>query len=188
MKKSNLYTRGGDRGLTSLVGGERVKKNDPRVEAYGTIDELNAVTGLLMAECEPIDPEAATQLRRISCRLFDLGSYLASISTEGAMLPAPTPASVAELEREIDRVDASTPPFKAFLLPGGHHAAAQAHVARTLCRRAERRMLDVADAGYPLAESSLEWINRLSDYFFALSRHINHLSSTPEIEWKRLEN
>ncbi|MDE6485419.1 MAG: cob(I)yrinic acid a,c-diamide adenosyltransferase [Duncaniella sp.] len=188
MKKSNLYTRGGDRGTTSLVGGERVKKNDVRVEAYGTVDELNAAIGLLMAECGPVDTEAATQLEEISCRLFDLGSYLASIGKDGAMLPPPSEAAVTALEKQIDAVDASTPPFKCFLLPGGHHAAAQAHVARTLCRRAERRMLDVADAGYPLELSALEWINRLSDYLFALSRHLNHVTSTPEIAWKRLEN
>ncbi|MBD5203072.1 MAG: cob(I)yrinic acid a,c-diamide adenosyltransferase [Bacteroides sp.] len=185
MKKSNLYTRGGDRGTTSLVGGERVRKNDVRVEAYGTVDELNAVIGLLMAECKPIDPEAASQLENISARLFDLGSYLASIGTDGARLPAPSAASIAALEAQIDSVDASTPPFRCFLLPGGHHAAAQAHVARTICRRAERRLLDVADAGYPLESTALEWINRLSDYLFALSRYLNHATSTPEIEWKR---
>ncbi|MDE5785188.1 MAG: cob(I)yrinic acid a,c-diamide adenosyltransferase [Duncaniella sp.] len=185
MKKSNLYTRGGDRGMTSLVGGERVKKNDVRVEAYGTVDELNAVIGLLMAECMPVDAEAAMQLEIISCRLFDLGSYLASIGKEGAMLPAPSEENVKALEAAIDRVDSAVPPFRCFLLPAGHHAAAQAHVARTICRRAERRILDVADAGFPVEATALEWVNRLSDYLFALSRHINHVTATPEIPWKK---
>lgn len=171
--------------MTSLVGGERVRKNDVRVEAYGTVDELNAVIGLLMAECKPVDAEAAKQLETISCRLFDLGSYLASIGSEGAMLPAPAAEDVKQLEAAVDAVDSSVPPFRCFLLPGGHHAAAQAHVARTICRRAERRILDVADSGYPVEPTAMEWVNRLSDYLFALSRHINHVTSTPEIPWKK---
>lgn len=186
MKKSNLYTRSGDTGMTGLVGGERVKKTDVRVEAYGTVDELNAHIGLLMAECEPLDSAAAAVLQRISSQLFDLGSYLASVSGEkDAMLPPPGAEKVAELEKEIDLLDSTLEPFRCFLLPAGHHAAAQAHVARTVARRAERRIIDVADAGLAVDPSALKWINRLSDYLFALSRHLNRITSTPEVPWQR---
>ncbi len=186
MKKSNLYTRTGDTGMTGLVGGERVKKTDVRVEAYGTVDELNSHIGLLAAECQPIDPAAAAVLLRISSQLFDLGSYLAAVTDRpDAMLPPPGPAKVEELEKEIDLLDSTLEPFRCFLLPAGHHAAAQAHVARTVARRAERRMIDVADAGFSVDPSALRWINRLSDYLFALARHINSVTSTPEVPWQR---
>lgn len=185
MKKSNVYTRTGDTGMTSLVGGERVRKNDPRVEAYGTADELNSTVGLLAAECSPINQEIADTLTRISSRLFDAGSYLASIGREGSQLPPLDQSAVTYLEHEIDRMDAEMTPFKCFLLPGGHHASAVAHVARTICRRTERRLYDVIDAGYPVAPVMIEWFNRLSDYLFVLARYINHLTATPEIPWQK---
>ncbi|MCM1519738.1 MAG: cob(I)yrinic acid a,c-diamide adenosyltransferase [Lachnoclostridium sp.] len=185
MEKSKIYTRGGDRGMTSLVGGTRVKKNDCRVEAYGTADELNSTICLLATEINPIDPKIAAQLIEISSTLFNAGSYLASIGDEGAILPPVSAERVAELEKSIDSMDSELPPFKCFLLPGGHHASALAHVARTQCRRTERRIYDVIDAGYTVDPIILEYFNRLSDYLFLVARYINHLTSTPEVRWTR---
>lgn len=182
--KSRLYTRTGDRGTTSLANGQRVDKNDVRVEAYGTADELNAAIGLLAAECRDVDPGLTEELTGISSALFDAGSYLASLGPDGATLPPLSTDRVTELERAIDRMDAAVEPMRCFLLPGGHRAAAQAHVARTVCRRTERRLLDVVRAGYPVDQSVTEWFNRLSDYLFILSRYINKLTSTPEIPWR----
>ncbi len=182
--KSRLYTRTGDKGTTSLVGGERVDKNDVRVEAYGTADELNAAIGLLAAECRELDAQLTDELTGISSALFDAGSYLASLGSEGASLPSLSADRVTTLENAIDRMDAAVEPMRCFLLPGGHRAAAQAHVARTVCRRTERRLLDVVRAGYPVDDTVLEWFNRLSDYLFVLSRYINRITLTPEIPWR----
>lgn len=180
-----IYTKTGDSGTTSLVGGRRVSKTDPRLEAYGTVDELNSHLGLLIS----ILPEADTQQLRaslltIQSRLFDLGAYLAThveAESEAAEPRGITPAEVEHLESEIDRMTAQLPPLTSFILPGGTQAASQAHVCRTVCRRAERHTLAISPLPHPLA---IAYLNRLSDYLFTLARYLNHITDTPEIPWR----
>lgn len=196
MKKSLLYTRTGDAGTTSLIGGERVAKNSPRVCAYGAVDELNAMVGLVQAHCAAIPPSDAdrqlTTLLSINNTLFNIGAYLATPSplkeemTEEPACPIPSlPARLTELEHEIDLLDSEVPQLRQFVLPGGSIAAAHAHVARTVCRRAEREILDLSSTGAYVDPTVITYINRLSDYLFILARYLNHLTSTPEITWKQ---
>ena len=186
MSKSRLYTRGGDRGTTSLVGGTRVAKHDARLEAYGTVDELNSHLGLLGSAAGLDDRDRAT-LATLQHRLFDAGTLLAT-EPESSWQPAPLPESVVEaLESEIDRLDEALPPLRQFILPGGHPDASRAHVARTVARRAERRMTALAATGAEVSPTVLRLVNRLSDYLFALARTINVRTSTPEVLWEPLK-
>lgn len=183
MKKSNLYTRTGDTGKTSLVGGQRVDKTCDRLEAYGTIDELNACIGLLTSSpALPTDQHPV--LLSIQHRLFDIGAYLATDNGPDSMTECNGLGheSIVNLERQIDMMDEAVTPLCRFVLPGGAPLAAQAHVARTVCRRAERRILKLAASAY-VDPNLVRYINRLSDYLFVLSRYINHLSGTPEVFW-----
>ena len=178
--KSRLYTGGGDAGTTSLVGGTRVGKDDARLEAYGTLDELNSHIGLLAAG-SAVDDHDRTVLADIQRRLFDAGTLLAT-EPGSRWQPAPFGEAPAKaLEAEIDRLDAALPPLRSFILPGGHIESARAHVARTVARRAERRMVALARTGVDVDPDVMRYINRLSDYLFALARHLNHTTSTPEI-------
>lgn len=182
MKKSNLYTATGDKGTTSLVGGKRVSKSDVRLEAYGTTDELNAHIGLLVAMMSEGDDK--TLLRRIQDNLFVVGSALAT-DLSSTQLHDASKLDVAEIslvEQRIDALDTIVPPLCKFVLPGGDKAAAQAHVCRTVCRRAERCVCALA-AEHPIADNVLCYINRLSDYFFVLARYINHITNTRECFW-----
>lgn len=167
MKKSPLYTRTGDTGMTSLIGGQRVAKNSPRVSAYGTLDELNAMIGLVQAHCTELDNFVTATLLSINNTLFNIGAYLATPSPQTDSQPeasagqAPVAESqtdgpaekitatltpvLTELEHQIDLLDSSVPPLRLFVLPGGSIGAAHAHVARTICRRAEREILNLAD-------------------------------------------
>ena len=184
MKKSNLYTLTGDKGTTSLVGGLRISKNDPRLEAYGTIDELNAHIGLLRQMGN--DPDDDALLLFIQNKLFVVGSYLAT-DTSFTQLRAASrlhPADIERIETRIDTLDATVPPLHAFLLPGGTAAAAQAHVCRTVCRRAERRICQVAQEVL-VDENILKFVNRLSDYFFVLARFNNYVKKQDEIFWDK---
>ena len=179
MKKSHVYTRSGDDGTTSLVGGTRVPKTHERLEAYGTIDELNAFLGLLMTHLDDEHDRACVQ--KIQHTLFIVGSCLA---TDNAQLPqgkglTVSPELTKELEHEIDCLDEKLPPLKAFILPGGSSGASVCHVCRTVCRRAERRLLTLAATVEVDAEIQA-YINRLSDYLFVLSRKINQKD---EIFW-----
>lgn len=184
MNKSKIYTRTGDTGMTSLVGGRRVKKNDVKVEAYGSVDTLNSYIGLLYADCRVKMPqEILTTLRLISNKLFNLGAYLASDHGAGEAPRGLTYAHVEILEHAIDAMDAFVPPLNTFILPGGAHAACHAHVARSLCREAERRIIALDQAGDPVAPIALNFVNRLSDYLFMLARYINVLTETPETAW-----
>lgn len=177
--KSSLYTRTGDAGSTSLVGGTRVSKADARLEAYGTIDELNSYLGLLAAS-RAIDRADRATLQEAQHRLFDVGTLLAT-EPESRWQPAPLPTACVEaLEAEIDRLDGALPKHKRFILPGGHPDAAHAHVARTIARRAERRMVALGDAD----ATALRFVNRLSDYLFALARTINMRNRAPELFWE----
>ena len=179
MTKSKIYTKGGDEGFTSLVGGKRVAKTNIRIDAYGTIDELNSFIALLLEEInEPGDREF---LIRIQSDLFSAGSYLAS--QPGALECAIGDDEIDRIEKEIDNADAMVPSLRKFVLPGGCKANALAHVCRTVCRRAERCI-------YRLKETEevdvymLKYINRLSDYFFILARKQNFIQNIDEIFWE----
>lgn len=185
MAKSNLYTGGGDAGTTSLVGGERVKKNSVRLDAYGTLDEFSAFLGALAAD-KKCTSEVKGQLLSIQNMLFNLGAYLATNAPVGEQpkVMGLDADQISRVEGWIDALDEQTPKIRAFVLPGGSEAAAKAHIARTVCRRAERRVLDLAEEAYvdPLL---LRYLNRLSDYLFILARYLNFMAGEEEIVWKR---
>lgn len=185
MAKSNLYTRTGDLGTTSLVGGTRVRKNSCRLEAYGTIDEFSSFLGAVLSD-PGCPPDLKDQLLEVQNMLFNLGGYLACEVVEGD-----TPAAwglksedIVKVEGWIDLLDGAVPKVNAFVLPGGCPLSAKAHMARTVCRRAERRILDLAEKEYvdPLL---IGYVNRLSDYLFILARYFNHISGVREIIWKQ---
>jgi cob(I)alamin adenosyltransferase len=178
-----IYTRTGDTGETGLRGGVRVRKNVLRVEAYGTVDELSAALGMV---CSALPgAETAALLRSIQRDLFALGAQLADAqsakvpSTERAAVPE---TRVAELEREIDRAQDGLPPLRSFVFPGGCEVGARLHLARTICRRAERRLAALAEAE-PVAPVVLAYVNRLSDLLFVLARLANHRARVQELTW-----
>jgi cob(I)alamin adenosyltransferase len=186
-----IYTRTGDAGETSLFGGGRVQKNDPRVAAYGEVDELNSFVGALIVTLETSPNTHATAellkirsfLQALQNRLFDLGAELAT-GDEKFLEKLPRRISAAdteELEKAIDSMQAELKPLKNFILPGGSAAAAQAHICRSVSRRAERAMIETGIAPPHL----IAFINRASDYFFVLARYLNHLTHTPEPEWEK---
>lgn len=188
---SHLYTRTGDSGMTSLVGGQRVPKTHPRLEAYGTIDELNAHIGLLIAELRDVPTDSAPDcacLTDIQNLLFSIGSMLATDTSERDYRPGRyvTEADVAAMEHAIDDAEAGLPGWRGFILPGGTRAAAQAHVCRTVCRRAERCIHALA-AEANVDAMLMAYINRLSDYFFALAKKINHSAGHEELIWAKRE-
>lgn len=168
--------------MTSLIGGKRVPKNSMRLEAYGTIDELNSCLGVVCAFVE--DEQLANELVGIQSRLFDVGGNLATDSenkpTKGKL--GVTDADIELLEKAIDRMDAEVPPMKYFVLPGGSQAVAFCHVARTVCRRAERRILDLAE-NEEVDGCVLRYVNRLSDYLFILARKMAHDAGVEERRW-----
>ena len=176
-----IYTRSGDKGRTSLIGGRRVSKTHYRLEAYGTIDELNAHLGLLVARLPASSAQLSTLLR-VQNTLFVLGAQLATppdVPTTATV----TPAMVQGLEAAIDDIDRQLPPLRAFVLPGGCLPSAQCHVCRTVCRRAERRVLTLAGRVAIPAEVC-SYLNRLSDYLFVLARLLNAEQGTEEIFWQ----
>ena len=178
-----LYTKTGDKGQTGLIGGSRVPKNDIRIEAYGTVDELNSYIGLLTTY--PIPDEDRLFLRIIQTNLFTIGSYLATDTTKISLQQASILKndSIEQIETEIDRIDAKLPALESFVLPGGSKTGAICHVCRTVTRRAERRIFDVAGL-YEVDNQILVYFNRLSDYFFALSRYFTIENEGEEIYWK----
>lgn len=181
-KKSNIYTRGGDKGETSLLGGKRVSKYHMRIECYGTVDELMAHTALLRDATE--DKDVKEELRVILDRLMASASIL---SADGENFPHNMPDivedDIAFLEKAIDRMDSVLPPLSNFVLPGGHMTVSQAHVARTVCRRAERNILRLADQeGVDMI--LIRFFNRLSDYYFVLSRKLAHDLDIEQPPWK----
>lgn len=184
MKKSQLYTATGDQGTTSLIGGQRIDKSAPRIEAYGTVDELNSHIGLLAAHMAG-DQLLAPRFPIIQSRLFDIGSSLATPpSPDTPPSPGVDPSDIAELESLIDEVDAALPPFRCFVLPGGSIAASEAHVARTVCRRAERRVIALSRLE-PVDPAGIIYLNRLSDLLFAVARRCNVAEGCPEVIWHR---
>ncbi len=179
-----LYTRTGDSGQTSLIGG-RADKHDPRVEAYGTIDELNAFTGAARAETarDPRLDDLTEQLEEIQHELFDCGSDLSYAAPKPEQLKV-SETMALKLEGWIDALSAETPPLRRFILPGGTAAASALHVCRTVCRRAERRTAALA-AAKETNPGVLQYLNRLSDYFFAASRAANFRTGTADTEYVR---
>jgi cob(I)alamin adenosyltransferase len=182
MKKSKIYTGGGDKGTTSLVGGFRVPKTHQRLEAYGTIDELNSFIGLLIEEVE--DSDTRELLLFIQSKLFTVGSYLATdpTKTEYKIESHITEDSIKRVEDAIDVIDGDLPKMTAFVLPGGSRSAALAHVCRTVCRRAERNIYRVMEAN-EVEEPVLVFMNRLSDLLFVIARRECLLKKDEEILW-----
>jgi cob(I)alamin adenosyltransferase len=179
-----LYTRRGDSGETDLFGGERVSKDHLRVTAYGEIDELNASIGAATAMSDQKDLVDFCQ--RIQSTLLDLGSFLATPSPnrrQKANIPEPSEDDVGVVEQQIDRLEAELEPLQSFILPGGTRAAAAFHLARTICRRAERSAVRL-DLDEPLGGCSLRYLNRLSDLLFVLARVENCRAGLPDIPWK----
>ncbi|MFL5218976.1 MAG: cob(I)yrinic acid a,c-diamide adenosyltransferase [Microvirga sp.] len=171
---TRIYTRTGDKGTTGLASGERRKKHDLRVEAYGTVDETNACVGLARLHTEG---EVDAMLSRIQNELFDLGADLATPETEKPLPYEPLrilDAQVERLEREIDRLNEALSPLRSFVLPGGSPAAAALHLARTVCRRAERLVVALAEKpGEAVSPAAIKYLNRLSDFLFVASRFVN---------------
>lgn len=178
-----IYTKTGDGGNTSLFSGGRVPKDDIRVEAYGTVDELASALGLLL--CEPLPDDVAEMLVAIQNSLFDVGSVLAD--PEGRMTHDPESWSTGGLEAWIDAMEAHLEPLTAFILPGGGRAASLAHVVRTVCRRAERRVLALRNDRGGVPEGLAAYLNRLSDAFFVLARYLNAREGFAETRWKGRE-
>ncbi len=176
-----IYTKTGDTGDTGLFGGKRVSKDELRIEAYGTLDELNSHIGLIASINLPcISEEFLFDIQSI---IFDMGSHLASTPGKDLKLPELKDASVERLELAIDEFSAELPELKTFILPGGSMEASQVHIARTICRRAERRIvaLNKAEGVPPII---ITFINRLSDYLFVLARKVIQDQGTEEIPWK----
>jgi cob(I)alamin adenosyltransferase len=175
---SKIVTRTGDTGTTGLGDGSRVAKDSARIAAIGDVDELNSTLGVLAAESLPA-PVAAC-LAAIQHDLFDLGGEL-SIPGYSAV----TDAHVARLEDEVERMNADLTPLKEFILPGGTRPAAVAHVARTVCRRAERSLVNLANAAPPVSDAARRYLNRLSDLLFVLARTLNRTAGRTDVLWKR---
>ena len=178
-----IYTKTGDEGMTGLVGGQRVPKDSQRVETYGTVDELNSQIGVAIATglCERL----TTELGRVQNQLFDLGSDLATPATSQARHPVPTiqASHIDTLERLIDEFNEVVGPLANFLLPGGSPGAAQLHVARTICRRAERAATTLA-RDEAIGATVLPYLNRLSDALFVMARYENHQRGVAEPLWR----
>jgi cob(I)alamin adenosyltransferase len=177
-----LYTKTGDDGTTGLFGGGRVPKASARVEAYGTVDETNAVVGV--ARAAHLDPVIDDVLAHVQDDLFTLGAELACVPGKESKLGMTLlgGADIERLERAIDDADAACPPLKSFVLPGGSPQAAALHVARTVCRRAERALLLIDDQ--PPRHEALVYLNRLSDLLFALARRANVIAGVADVPWK----
>ena len=181
-----IYTRTGDDGSTALFGGGRVPKDHARVEAYGTVDELNALLGWAVAEIA--QPEIRDRLRSIQHDLFTLGAELATPpAADGRPRPSTPPLPVeriAQMEAWIDESDEELEPLRAFVLPGGTRGAAAIHVARTVCRRAERRIVHLASLG-EVDPAVVKYLNRLSDLLFTLARVVNRRDGTGDVAWSK---
>ncbi|HXP86480.1 MAG TPA: cob(I)yrinic acid a,c-diamide adenosyltransferase [Bryobacteraceae bacterium] len=185
---NRIYTRLGDAGDTGLAGGQRVGKDSLRIEAYGTVDELNAFVGLACTTCTELhDAKVAALgaiLNRVQHELFNLGSILATLPQDVHPRQARvTEADVLQLEREIDAMNEELPPLRSFVLPGGTRLNAELHAARTICRRAERLVVALARQE-EVPPESIRYLNRLSDALFVWSRWVNHALDVPEVLWE----
>jgi len=177
-----IYTKTGDKGTTALFGGKRVSKADLRIDTYGTIDELNAYIGLVRDQ--EINQKRKPILVEIQDRLFTIGSILATEpGNTSVKIPKLSDQDVVFLEQEIDTMDTELPPIKFFVLPGGHVSVSFCHVARTVCRRAERLVIGL-DERDPVDAVVIRYLNRLSDYLFVLARKMAHELNVDETPWK----
>lgn len=174
-----IYTKTGDKGETSLVGGTRVSKADIKIEAYGTVDELNSSIGVFAGSLDGVYAEI---LKSIQHKLFNIGSLLAAEENLPFELPSIEIKDIEALEKEIDRLNKGLPKLKNFILPGGSMVSGQTHVARCVCRRAERRVVALDDNKYAII---VQYLNRLSDYLFILSREYLRLENKPEVNWEK---
>jgi cob(I)alamin adenosyltransferase len=186
------YTGTGDHGKTSLFSGERLSKANQRIEAYGDVDELNSIIGALAASIGTEQKELITQLHKVQSNLFNLGSWLATTpdSPSAALLKKFSDESAKKLEQAIDRIEENLPTLKGFILPGGTTSSAWAHLARTVCRRAERHIIRCMEMENKFLDNEnrkaiITYLNRLSDYFFVLARYLNHLSGVQDQLWKK---
>jgi cob(I)alamin adenosyltransferase len=179
-----IYTKTGDLGKTSLIGGTKVPKSHIRIDAYGTVDELNSYIGLLADHFQHNQTQMA--LKEIQDRLFTIGSSLACDPDKEPLLKIPDlkETDVEWLEREIDSMNTVLPPMKSFILPGGHVSISTAHVVRCVCRRAERNCVRMAESDFFVEPLVIKYLNRLSDYLFILARFIAHELKVEEIPWK----
>ena len=181
---NRIYTRGGDKGQTSLVGGQRVTKDALRIECYGTVDELNAFLGMASVSAAADLPQLLPILRRIQNELFNLGSILATRPEDvHPKQPRITDAEIRQLEAEIDGMNADLAPLRSFVLPGGSRLSTELHACRTICRRAERIAVRLAREQQAPAEA-IQYLNRLSDALFVWSRWVNHKLNVPEVLWQ----
>lgn len=181
---NRIYTKAGDQGQTHLAGGQRVSKDSPRIECYGTVDELNAFVGMAGISAAESLPQLAKILRRVQHELFNLGSILATKPEDVHPKQARvTDAEVRQLEMEIDRMNADLAPLRSFVLPGGTRLNTELHACRTICRRAERLAVSLAREE-AIPGEAIQYLNRLSDAFFVWSRWANHTLGVPEVLWE----
>lgn len=176
-----IYTKRGDQGETSLYGGTRVPKDDLRIRTYGSLDEVNSIIGLSLAEGQ-FSAEIQASLRRIQNELFQLGAELATQRKKAPGTKLIDSSQVSALELEIDEMEKDLPTLKTFIIPGGSKSAAILHLARTVCRRTERELVTLHRAE-PLRPIVLQYMNRLSDYLFVVARYLNFLEKKPDIPW-----
>lgn len=187
MAKSSIYTRTGDGVLTSIIGGDRIPKYSLRLEAYGTVDELSSFIGNLVADDAVIDQQRV-DLLKVQNMLFNIGGYLATPPViRKPEVPGLSQANIDEMESWIDAMDEQLPKLNNFIIPGGCKASAKANMARTVCRRAERRILQLA-AEEEINLLVMAYINRLSDYLFVIGRYLNKFADYKEIVWQKPEN
>ena|SRR5579859_6290996 len=181
---NRIYTKAGDQGQTHLAGGQQVSKDSPRIECYGTVDELNAFTGMAAISAAEIVPALVPILRRVQHELFNLGSILATkpedVHPHQARITA---AEIRQLETEIDGMNADLAPLRSFVLPGGTRLNTELHACRTICRRAERLAVTLA-RDEPIPPEAVQYLNRLSDAFFVWSRWVNHTLGVAEVLWE----
>jgi cob(I)alamin adenosyltransferase len=179
-----IYTKTGDDGSTGLFGGGRISKSDPRIDCYGTVDELSAAVGFAGAGAGPEASEMVQALHAVQCDLFVIGSHLATPedNRNRSALPPLDEAMSARLEGQIDAAEAQLTPLRQFILPGGTETAARLHLARTVCRRAERLLVDFA-ATHPVDPVLLIYLNRLSDWLFVQARLANHRAGVADVPW-----
>ncbi len=182
-----IYTKTGDKGETSLFGGERVKKDDPRIEAYGTVDELNSAIGLAISFLPISQADLQEILLTVQHHLLDIGSELSSLSDKKsrskAKVPEVTAKKVTWLEKHIDTLDKDLTQLTQFILPGGTQAASALHLARTICRRAERKVITLS-AEHETNSELIRYLNRLSDFLFTAARFTNVKSGNGDVSWK----
>lgn len=179
-----IYTKTGDKGTTSLIGGTKVPKNDIRIETYGTVDELNSWIGLVNDQLN--DADFKNELKEIQDRLFTIGSSLATDAAKEPKMKLPdlNNSDIGFLEKRIDAMTAELPPMKNFILPGGHVAVSSIHIARCVCRRAERLAVNMQQQELFVDEKLIQYLNRLSDYLFTLARYAAQKLGAEEIPWK----